>query len=124
MYPLDRLNTPPTDDDHHQLKRQRRQSSIATDELPPTPRSMTAMDESSDEETTELKKDWTLEDDEELLAHVFSLPTTNLKWKLVETQFADRHRAKMCAERWDYIKKQLLNDVRTVTKEEKDTLSL
>lgn len=120
MYPLDRLDTPPSDEDHQQLKRQRRHSSIATDELPPTPRSITTMDESSDEET-EIKKDWTLDDDEELLTHVLGLPTINIKWKQVETQFGDRHMAKMCAERWDYLKKQLLKDVRTVKKEENDS---
>lgn len=123
MYPLDRLNTPPSDEDHHHSKRQRRDSSIVTDELPPTPRSIIAMDESSDDET-EIKKDWSFEDDEELLTHVFGLPMNNFKWKQVETQFGDRHMAKMCSERWDYLKKQLLKDARTITKEEQDSLIL
>jgi hypothetical protein len=121
MYPLDRLNTPPSDDDT-MMKRQRRGSSILTEELPPTPRSMLTLDELSDDETGVMEakktKGWTLEEDEQLLTHVLGLPMNNFKWKSLESQFGDRHMAKMCAERWDYIKKQILNDARTIVKEE------
>lgn len=88
--------------------------------LPPTPRSIIALDESDDE----LYDDdgghslWTMEDDKELLEHVFGLPTKNIKWKAVETQFDDRHLAKMCCERWDYLKKQLIKDIHHVLNEQ------
>jgi hypothetical protein len=103
---------------------------VILDELPPTPRSVTlAMDElSSDEEggamiikkkeAEETEQEWTLSDDENLLMHVLGLPMNNLKWKKLETQFGDRHMAKMCFERWDFLKKQLIKDIRLVTKEE------
>lgn len=112
------------------IKRQRRDSSILTDELPPTPRSILALDESSDDENnnhamdTEKKKsateekNWSIEDDEQLLSHVLGLPMNNFKWKGLESQFGDRHMAKMCAERWDFLKKQLLKDARLIMKEE------
>ncbi|KAI8077600.1 hypothetical protein BDF21DRAFT_421370 [Thamnidium elegans] len=121
LYPLDRLNTPPSDgEQHHTQKRQRRGSSIITEDLPPTPHSIVAMDDTSDEET-ETTNEWQVEDDEQLLAHVLGVPLNNFKWKKVETQFGDRHMAKMCSERWEFLKKQLIKDMRAIVKE-KDCL--
>lgn len=126
IYPLDRLNTPPTDEESQRHcspspdKDAKRRRSIKEDMLPPTPRSIIALDESDDE----LYDDdgghslWTMEDDKELLEHVFGLPTKNIKWKAVETQFDDRHLAKMCCERWDYLKKQLIKDIHHVLNEQ------
>ncbi|KAL7322207.1 hypothetical protein PS15p_211862 [Mucor circinelloides] len=124
IYPLDRLNTPPTDEDSQRQyspshdKDVKRRRSIKEDMLPSTPRSIIALDESDDD----LYGDdddgghslWTMEDDKELLEHVLGLPTKNIKWKAVETQFDDRHLAKMCSERWEYLKKQLIKDIHHV----------
>lgn len=127
IYPLDRLNTPPSDEDSQHVKRQRRDSSIIlTEELPPTPRSVEAMDESSDEENVYKKaqeQEWTIEEDEQLLTHILNLPLNNFKWKGLESHFGDRHMAKMCAERWNFLKKQLMKDMRTVIKEEKASVN-
>ena len=127
IYPLDRLNTPPTDEESQRhyspsldkdVKRRRR--SIKEDMLPSTPRSIIALDESDDDLYNVDDGDdggqshWTMEDDRELLEHVLGLPTKNVKWKAVETQFDDRHLAKMCCERWDYLKKQLIKDIHHV----------
>lgn len=117
MYPLDRLNTPPTDEESHHSpvsseKKTRRRESIKEDMLPSTPRSIIALDESDDDESGNTM--WTMEDDKELLEHVLGLPMKNIKWKAVETQFDDRHLAKMCSERWDYLKKQLIKDIHQV----------
>lgn len=129
MYPLDRLNTPPTDEEsqrHHSPshdKDVKRRRSIKEDMLPSTPRSIIALDESDDELYDDDGDDgghslWTMEDDRELLEHVLGLPTKNIKWKAVETQFDDRHLAKMCSERWDYLKKQLIKDIHHVLNEQ------
>lgn len=117
---MDRLHTPPSEDEEHQRKkkRQRRSSSIFTEDLPLTPHSIVATD-LSDEEEIELnnKEDWEIEEDEVLLTHVLGLPLNNFKWKKLEAQFGDRHMAKMCSERWVFLKKQLVKDIRTVVKE-------
>jgi hypothetical protein len=104
---LDRLNTPPSDEECNNKV-------TILEELPPTPRTM-----DFDEETTTAEEEWTFEDDENLLKHVLGLPMNNFKWKQVEGQFGDRHMSKMCSERWDFLKKQLLKDVHIVTMEEK-----
>jgi hypothetical protein len=103
---MDRLNTPPSDEDpsHEYEKMTQRRESKQEEMLPPTPRS--ALDDSDEDE-----EGWTVNDDEELIKHVFGLPMKNVKWKQVETQFQDRHLAKMCSERWDFLKKQLLKDI-------------
>lgn len=113
------------------MQKRRESYLVQLDELPPTPRSITlAMDElSSDEEGAtntvmeeekkeEGEEEWSFQDDENLLMHVLNLPMNNLKWKKLETQFGDRHMAKMCCERWDFIKKQLIKDIKIVVKEE------
>lgn len=108
---MDRLNTPPSDEDpsHEYEKMAQRRKSKEEDMLPLTPRS--GLDESDEEEER-----WTVNDDEELIKHVFGLPMKNVKWRHVEAQFQDRHLAKMCSERWDFLKRQLLRDIAT-TKE-------
>lgn len=124
---MDRLNTPPSDEDSHHVKRQRRDSSITlAEELPPTPRSVEAMDEFSDDENVDRKlheQKWTIEEDEKLLTHILNLPMNNFKWKGLESQFGDRHMAKMCSERWNFLKKQLMKDMRTVIKEDNATMN-
>lgn len=116
MYPLDRLNTPPSDEDQLQTETlgigRRRDSQL--DDLPLTPRSGMEEDE---EDEAEGANTWSMNDDKELLMHVLSLPLKHIKWKELENQFQDRHLAKMCADRWDYIKKQLLKDIDLTTKE-------
>ncbi|KAI8062809.1 uncharacterized protein B0P05DRAFT_556203 [Gilbertella persicaria] len=103
-FPLDRLNTPPTDEDSLTLDPLKvRRSSREDDILPATPRSIT-LDDSDDEE-------WSLEEDKELLMHVLGSNVKNVKWKELEGQFGDRHLAKMCSERWEFIKEQLLKDI-------------
>jgi hypothetical protein len=102
---LDRLNTPPSDEEpNHEYEKIPRRQSKQEEMLPPTPRS--ALEDSDEEE-----EEWTVNDDEELIKHVFGLPMKNVKWKQVETQFQDRHLAKMCSERWDFLKRQLLRDI-------------
>ncbi|CEP11503.1 hypothetical protein [Parasitella parasitica] len=125
MYPLDRLNTPPTDEDSQhwevpsgrEIKKMRRES-IKEEMLPCTPGSIIALDDSDDEESD--NSAWTMEEDKELLEHVLGLPVKNVKWKAVEAQFDDRHLAKMCSERWDYLKKQLIKDIHHILIEEQD----
>lgn len=98
IYPLERPDTPPTDEEAENLKIR---------ELPSTPRSSPLLDESDDEKM----EDWSLNDDKELLSHVLGLPLKHIKWKQVEQNFQDRHLAKMCADRWEYLKKQLIKDI-------------
>ncbi|KAI8968914.1 hypothetical protein BDF20DRAFT_132655 [Mycotypha africana] len=132
-YPLDRLDTPPRDGNQQLMKGLERPSLSPSEffikgsgnasSLPLTPRSHTSTPSPSldgDDEDEEapcsseptIEKDWTLEDDKEILLHVLGLPLTkNIKWKEVEKQFGNRHVARMCSERWAYIKKQLINDI-------------
>ena len=93
---------------------------IEEEQLPPTPHSIVTLDESSDEENGALdhEKDWSMKDDKELLEHVLGLPMNHLKWKCLEAQFNNRHMAKMCAERWELLKKQLLKDTQHVLNEQ------
>ncbi|KAI9020148.1 hypothetical protein CLU79DRAFT_755911 [Phycomyces nitens] len=85
-----------------------------TECLPPTPKSL-PLDDEWDEDIG-VPEGWSIEDDERLLSHVLGLPVLN-KWKEVEPEFGDRHRADMCSERWDILKKRLLNDVSSLVNE-------
>lgn len=102
MYTLERPDTPPTDDDQFQTD-VLKVGDVQDDSLPLTPRSSFI---STDEEV-----DWSLKDDKELLIHVLGSPLKHVKWKQVEQNFEDRHLAKMCADRWEYLKTQLLKDI-------------
>ncbi|KAL0087731.1 Homeodomain-like DNA binding domain-containing transcription factor [Phycomyces blakesleeanus] len=103
-----RPDSPPMSDSNDS----NRGSMLGEDEaecLPPTPRSLPLEDE-SDEDMCTTEEGWSIEDDEKLLNHVLGLPILS-KWKEVEPEFGDRHRADMCGERWDILKKRLLSDV-------------
>lgn len=107
---MDRLNTPPSDEDQllqtESLRIEKRRES-QVDDIPLTPRSGLTADEEEEEE----EEVWSMEDDKVLLMHVLGLPLKHVKWKEAENQFQDRHLAKMCADRWEYIKKQMLKDI-------------
>ncbi|KAI7904588.1 uncharacterized protein BX663DRAFT_502891 [Cokeromyces recurvatus] len=119
-----RLDTPPNDDEEFNenllsannkiIKKRRSSEDNANTALPLTPRSFTTLDDEEEKNDLDEEKIWTIEDDKELLEHVLELPMKYVKWKELETKFDDRHLAKMCYERWEYIKKQMLKDVKNV----------
>ncbi|KAI7868996.1 hypothetical protein BDF14DRAFT_413316 [Spinellus fusiger] len=87
--------------------------SIPVEHLPLTPSSL-PMDDSDEEEEAEEEEEsmdlWTLEEDKEILAHGLGFPLAN-KWREVESEFDERHRADMCYERWMYLKRRLVGDI-------------
>ncbi|KAI9469010.1 MAG: hypothetical protein EXX96DRAFT_654629 [Benjaminiella poitrasii] len=127
VYPLNRLDTPPNDDDNENSlsanNNKRRNSNSIEDAnltLPLTPRSFIALEEedkNEDDKKREKREEdvWTMENDKELLKHVLELPMKYVKWKELESKFGGRHLARMCSERWEYIKKQILKDIDQVT---------
>ncbi|KAG0169154.1 hypothetical protein DFQ28_003177 [Apophysomyces sp. BC1034] len=77
-------------------------SNIPLHDMPPTPKSLDSDDD--------IEEDWTLTDDQMLMNHVFELPPL-VKWKEIETLLGTRHMAKMCCERWEFLRKRLLKDM-------------
>ncbi|KAF7722420.1 hypothetical protein EC973_003159 [Apophysomyces ossiformis] len=85
-------------------------SDILPHDMPPTPKSLDSDDD--------VEEDWTLNDDQILLHHVLELPPP-VKWKEIETLFGSRHMAKMCCERWEFLRKRLLKDMDRFTSMER-----
>lgn len=65
-------------------------------------------DDTSAEDALSTNSKWSLEDDLILLEHVFK--NHKAQWMMVERDLQEKHTAALCSERWNCLKKKILDN--------------